>query len=164
VAVSPLPRGLEVKTRIRFIIGGVMILGTATYLMASSVRETGMFVLSPTELSQRVASNPSFRNVGVKVEAQVVSGSIVKASNGREMTFLATDGETTMKVSYNKVPPDMFSDSAVVVISGTMDPSGTFAATTLLAKCASRFEVMPDSTNPRFRHPEGYKVPGKGAQ
>jgi cytochrome c-type biogenesis protein CcmE len=153
-----------VKTRIRFIAGGVMILGTATYLMASSVRETGTLWLTPTELSERVAANPSFRNVGVKVEGRVVSGSIVRASNGRDITFLATDGATTMKVSFNKIPPDTFSDSAVVVVSGTMDAEGTFAATTLQAKCASRFEVMPDSTDPRYRHPEGYQVPGKGTQ
>ena len=45
--------------------------------------------------------------------------------------------------------PDTFTDSADVVVDGRLGPDGTFRATTLLAKCASRYENAPESTGTR---------------
>jgi len=55
-----------------------------------------------------------------------------------------TDGKVTYPVIYKGLVPDTFSDSADVVVEGRLDAAGTFHATTLLAKCASRYEAAPD--------------------
>src|ERR1700735_2974467 len=60
--------------RTKFLIGGVLILGAAAYLMASAIRNTGVYYLTPRELAGRVAADPGFANTGVKVGARVVPG------------------------------------------------------------------------------------------
>lgn len=142
--------------RHKFLIGFLLVAGTAGYLMASSIRETGMYYFTPTELAAKVSADPGFRDVGVKVGARVVPGSIVQGEDRREVQFIATDGARTLPVVYRGPPtPDTFTDSADVILEGRLDPTGTFQATVLLAKCASRFEAAPDD---KYRDTPGYKA------
>ena len=41
--------------------------------------------------------------------------------------------------------PDTFTDDVDVVVEGRLMPDGTFRATTLLAKCGSRYEGVPQA-------------------
>lgn len=137
--------------RTKFILGGIFVLGTAGFLMAGSIKDTGMYFLTPAELQAKVATDPSVVETGMKVGARVVAGSVVRDSSGRRVTFDVTDGIATYKVEYRGLIPDTFSDSVDVVVEGRLGADGTFRATTLLAKCASRYEAAP----------EGYKPPAK---
>ena len=71
-----LPNGVNMKARTKFLVGGLLVLGPVGYLMASSIRQTGVYYLTPTELSTKLATDSTFRDVGVKVGARVVPGSI----------------------------------------------------------------------------------------
>lgn len=142
------------KPRTKFMIGGGLVLATAGYLMASSISETGMYYLTPTELATRLQSDPTLHNVGVKLGARVVSGTINRAAGGREYTFVVTDGARNVNVVYRGIAPDTFTDGVDVVLEGRMGPDGTFRATTLLAKCASRYENAPE----KYRDTPGYKA------
>ena len=62
------------KARNKFLLGGAVILGAAAYLMVTSIRQTGVYYLTPTELSTKVSTDPSFYETGVKVGARVVPG------------------------------------------------------------------------------------------
>src|SRR5207245_746312 len=62
----------------KFAIGAVLIVGSVGYLMASGVKQTGQYFLTPSELSQKIAVDPSFYNVGMKVGAHVVPGSVTR--------------------------------------------------------------------------------------
>ena len=130
------------KPRTKFLIGGAVVLGVAGYLMASSIRETGTFYLTPTELSTKM-KDPKFADVGVKVGARVVPGSIERAPSGKEYAFRVTDGAYTFPVVYRGIAPDTFTDSVDVVVEGRLGHDQVFHATTLLAKCASRYENAP---------------------
>jgi len=55
------------KARTKFLIGGALVLGTSGFLMASSIRTTGVYYLTPTELATKVTADPSFYETGVKV-------------------------------------------------------------------------------------------------
>lgn len=132
------------KARNKFLIGGAVVLGAAGYLMASSIKSTGQYYLTPSELATKVSGDPTFYDVGVKVGARVVPHSIVRAPGGRETAFKMTDGTRTYDVVYRGLTPDTFSDSVDVVVEGRLGRDGTFQATTLLAKCASRYENAPD--------------------
>ena len=127
------------KARTKFLIGGAVILAAAGYLMATSIRETGEYYFTPTELAQRVSTDPGFRDAGVKVGARVVSGSIVRVPGGREYDFRITDGAKKYPVVYHGIAPDTFTDGVDVVVEGRLGTDGTFHATTLLAKCAPRY-------------------------
>jgi cytochrome c-type biogenesis protein CcmE len=142
------------KPRTKFLIGGGLVLATAGYLMASSISETGMYYLTPTELATRLQADPTLHNVGVKLGARVVPGSITRDEGGREYAFVVTDGARQVHVVYRGIAPDTFTDGVDVVLEGRMTPDGTFRATTLLAKCASRYENAPE----KYRDTPGYKA------
>lgn len=147
------------KARTKFLIGGLLVLGPVGYLMASSIKQTGVYYLTPTELSAKLAADSSFRDVGVKVGARVVPGSILREPGGREYDFRVTDGAKTLPVVYRGIAPDTFTDSVDVVVEGRMGRDGTFRATTLLAKCASRYESAPA----KYRETPGYKAGAAGS-
>lgn len=135
------------NARYKFILGGSLILGTVGYLMATGIKETGVYYLTPAELAARVEADRSFYNVGLKMGARVVKGSIVRDVATQTITFRVTDGTASYPVSFRGLAPDTFTDEADVVVEGRLHADGTFHATTLLAKCGSRYENAP--------HPEG---------
>src|SRR4051812_29665084 len=106
------------KPRTKFLIGGAVVLGVAGYLMATSISQTGTYYLTPTELSTKMKSDPSFSTVGVKVGARVVPGSVSRAAGGKEYSFKVTDGAYTFPVVYRGIAPDTFTDSVDVVVGG----------------------------------------------
>lgn len=144
---------MALKPRTKFLVGGALILGVAGYLMATAIAQTGTYYMTPTELSTKVSQDPSFYGTGVKVGARVVPGSVIRAPGGRDMTFRVTDGDKSYPVSFHGLAPDTFTDSVDVVMDGRLAQDGTFRATTVLAKCASRYENAPA----KYRSTPGYK-------
>jgi cytochrome c-type biogenesis protein CcmE len=142
-----------VKPRFKFLIGGALVLGTAAYLMVSSIEETAQYYLTPTELASKVEANPRFVNTGVKVGARVVNGTIARDPSGKSVSFRMTDGAREYDVVHRGIVPDTFTDGVDVVVEGRLDEKGTFQSTILLAKCASRYENAPE----KYRDTPGYK-------
>ncbi|HEX9728717.1 MAG TPA: cytochrome c maturation protein CcmE [Gemmatimonadales bacterium] len=128
----------------KVLIAGLLVIGTVGYLMASGIKETGVYFVTPSELAAKVAKDPSFQDVGVKMGAKVVRGSIERDVATQTITFQVTDGDVIYPVVYRGLAPDTFTDEAEVVVEGRLQPDGTFRATTLLAKCGSRYENTPD--------------------
>lgn len=151
------------KARTKFLISGALVLSTAGYLMASSIKRTGVYYVTTSELSAHVATDASFHDTGVKLGARVVPGTIVRDPGGKRHEFRVTDGTTTYPVVYRGIAPDTFTDGVDVVVEGRLGRDGTFHATTLLAKCASRYENVPGQDAPSYNrgqgagggHPEG---------
>lgn len=83
---------------------------------------------------------PSLQGETIKVNGKVVDGSIQR----NQMDFLFTiHGAPTnlVNVKYHGVVPDTFKDGSDVVVEGTYDAkSGVFTATTLLAKCPTKYD------------------------
>src|SRR5213596_2626459 len=124
-------------------IGAVLIVGSVGYLMASGVKQTGQYFLTPSELSQKIAQDPSFYNVGMKVGARVVPGSVTRDLATKTLRFQVTDGTVRYPVEFHGLPPDTFNDSVEVVVEGRLHPDGVIYATDVLAKCGSRYEAVP---------------------
>jgi cytochrome c-type biogenesis protein CcmE len=142
------------KPRSKFLLGAGLILVVAGYLMASSIRATGVYYVTPSELATKLAADPTLHGVGMKLGARVVPGSIKRAAGGREYAFHVTDGAQVVPVVYRGIAPDTFTDGVDVVVEGRMGEDGTFHATTLLAKCASRYENAPE----KYRDTPGYQA------
>ena len=143
-----------VRARTKFIIGGALVLGATGYLMTTAIGETGMYYLTPGELTAKVQGDSTFYDTGVKMGARVVPGTIERQPGGRAVAFSVTDGSKIIPVTYRGVIPDTFTDSVDVVVEGRYNRSGTFVATTLLAKCASRYENAPD----KYQATPGYRA------
>lgn len=127
----------------KFAIGAVLIVGSVGWLMASGIKETGQYFLTPSELSRKVAGDASFYDVGMKVGARVVPGSVTREVASQTLTFRISDGSATYPVTYHGLPPDTFTDSVEVVVEGRLQKDGVIHATNVLAKCGSRYEAVP---------------------
>ena len=62
-----------------------------------------------------------------------------------ELAAKVEDGAVTYPVVYRGLAPDTFTDDVDVVVEGRLEPDGTFRATSLLAKCGSRYETTPEA-------------------
>jgi cytochrome c-type biogenesis protein CcmE len=129
----------------KVLLAGALVVGTVGFLMASGIKETGVYFLTPTELAEKVSADPSFHDVGVKMGAKVVGGTIERDVGTQTIRFDVTDGQVTYPVVYRGLAPDTFTDEVEVVVEGRLQPDGTFRATTLLAKCGSRYEAVPEA-------------------
>ena len=130
----------------KFAMGALLIVGSVGYLMASGIKETGQYFLTPSELSRKVSADPTFYDVGMKVGARVVPGTIQRDVANQTVRFHITDGGATYPVVFRGVPPDTFTDSVEVVVEGRLQKDGAIHATDVLAKCGSRYEAVPKAT------------------
>lgn len=130
----------------KFLIGAGVIVAAVSLLMAQGVKQFGQYSLKPSELAQRIERDPSLYETGVKMEAKVVPGTIKRDAASQTIDFVVTDGVTTYPITYRGLAPDTFTDAQEieVVVEGRLGRDGVFRATTLLAKCGSRYEAQYD--------------------
>ena len=123
---------------------GVGLPETSLYLTAAVLAAGNAAVLKPSELAQRVERDPSLYETGVKMEAKVVPGTIKRDAASQTIQFSVSDGLKTIPVTYRGLAPDTFTDAQEieVVVEGRLSKDGVFHATTLLAKCGSRYEAQ----------------------
>lgn len=135
------------KAGTKFLLGAVLIVGSVVLLITEGVRETGVYFLTPTELATKTQADSTFYDVGIKVGAKVVPGSIRKDAATQQVDFQMTDGRHTYPVSYRGLVPDTFTDAAdiEVIVEGRLGRDGVFHATDVLAKCGSRYEAVPQA-------------------
>ena len=114
----------DMKAGTKFAVGAVLIVGAVGYLMASGIRQTGQYFLTPTELAQRVSADPSFYDLGMKVGARVVPGTVEKEIATQTLRFHVTDGTVPTQdlVATNGVPADA---PTVELRQGAREPAGT---------------------------------------
>ena len=125
-------------------LGAGLVTLTVGFLMAEGIKDTGVYFLMPAELAERVASDASMYEVGIRVGGTVVAGSIERDVATMTLEFEVTDGEATFPVTYQGLVPDTFMDDGEVVVEGRLSPEGTIHATTVLAKCGSRYEAVAE--------------------
>lgn len=131
------------KASSKFALGATAIVAVIFLLIFQGVKQTGVYFLSPTELLERTAKDPSFHDVGLKVGAKVVKGSIQRDPSNQKIAFEVSDGTRSFPVTYEGLVPDTFTDAndIEVIMSGKLGRDGVFHATEVLAKCGSRYEA-----------------------
>ncbi len=135
------------KSNGRFMVGLVGVAAVVTYLIWTGVSETMVYYMTPVELSAKLAEDPTFHDVGVKVGGKVVPGTYRRVEGELLHVFTVhdlADPEITFQVEYRDAMPDTFTDEIEVVLEGRMRRDGVFEATTLLTKCGSRYEAAPE--------------------
>jgi cytochrome c-type biogenesis protein CcmE len=141
----------------KFVFAGALIIAGICYLMFSGISESMVYYYTVSELR---GQSPNMISKGVRVSGHVRPGSIQVSDNGTRADFLVYEKSTdeSIPVTYSGIIPDTFKDSAEVVVEGTYEvSSGTFVATTLLAKCPSKYEGKADE------HPGDYPVDERAA-
>jgi cytochrome c-type biogenesis protein CcmE len=132
----------------KFLLGAAVIVGSVGLLIAEGVKQTGVYFLTPTELAAKTAADSTFvENVGFKVGARVVPGSVRRDPGNRTIAFEVSDGVKSYPVTYRGLVPDTFTDAddIEVVVEGRLGHDGVIRATDVLAKCGSRYEAVPNA-------------------
>lgn len=146
--------------RLKFIIGGALMLAAVMYLIVSGTSTGARYFITVDEL----VNNPQYIGQTVRISGAVIGDTIAYDSRElvidftianvpEETTDLATSlhlavgdpNSTRLAVHIeNEVMPDLLQNEAQAILTGTLDSNGVFQATELLLKCPSRYqENMP---------------------
>jgi cytochrome c-type biogenesis protein CcmE len=121
---------------LKFILAGVLIVGTISWLAISGAGDTKSYYVTIAELNA-MGGKAYTRNL--RVAGNVQPGSINRSGPNAEFTLI--EQGKTLRVNYigAEPPPDTFKDDAQALAIGTYGKDGTFHATQLQAKCASKY-------------------------
>jgi cytochrome c-type biogenesis protein CcmE len=148
--------------RIKFILGGALILAAVVYLIASSMQQSAQFFMTVDELNSKGA-NMVGKNV--RVSGAIIGDSIqydpqtltlkftvahvtadnaeVEAQGGlAEVLHQAVidPGRPRIQVVYTGAKPDLMRNEAQAIMTGKLGADGIFYADELLLKCPTRYE------------------------
>ena len=153
--------------RMKFMIGGLLIVAAVVYLIFSSTRANAQYFLTIRELRDR---GQTLVGKDVRVSGAVVGDSIQYDPQSLTLNFTVAyvpgdNNEITkmgglaqvlhdavqdkslprMQVVYHGVKPDLMKDEAQAIMTGKMGTDGTFEANELLLKCPTKYEeALPD--------------------
>ncbi|MGK5093199.1 cytochrome c maturation protein CcmE [Deltaproteobacteria bacterium TL4] len=128
------------KSRYKFIIGGLIIFGVLTGLSIVGLQEATVFFYTPQEI---LAAPNDFANKTIRVGALVQKGSVNWDAQNLRLSFNVTeDGKSVLPVVYQGVKPDMFKEGQGVVIEGQV-ANNVFNANQLLVKHSEDYKVDP---------------------
>lgn len=152
VPASPARRG----ERLKFLIGGVILLAAIGYLVISGTLGGARYFITVDE----VVNNPEYIGETVRISGAVIGETIVYDDQELILDFTianipedvddlaltlyqAVNDPTATRLHIhleNEVMPDLLTNEAQAIVTGTMGEDGIFYAHELLLKCPSRYE------------------------
>jgi len=127
------------RRRLRFLLLGLGVLSTMVFLLLVALSREGGLVYYQTVSEFRKGALD--REGTRRINGKVATGSIERRPTGLDVSFVMSEGGASLPVRYHGIIPDTFVDGADVVVEGALVDGGTFHATTLLAKCPSKYEA-----------------------
>lgn len=102
----------------------------AAFIAAAALRDEASYFYTPTTLANAQVE------VGkaIRLGGMVQQGSIIRTADGVSISFTVQDRDSTQKVAYRGITPDLFVEGSGVVADGRLRPDGVFVAESLLAK------------------------------
>ena len=132
--------GKKVKFRAVFILLVLISLVLVIYLSLKTLEDNVVYFLSPTEIQNKEEIK---RNEKVRVGGMVKKNSIKSYTN--YISFILTDYENEINVTYSGTIPNLFSEEKGVVAEGTLKDKNYFIANKILAKHDENY--MPPKVN-----------------
>ncbi len=148
--------------RLKFLIGGGLILVAILFLVASGTLSGARFFITVDD----VVNNPAYVGETVRLTGAVIGDTIEYDSENLIIEFTiahvpnefddlgtalhqAVNNPTANRLNVrveNQVKPDLLRHEAQAILTGTLDENGVFHATELNLKCPTRFvEGMPQN-------------------
>jgi cytochrome c-type biogenesis protein CcmE len=148
--------------RMKFVIGGVLILAAVVYLIVSATQANAEYFMTVDELKSK---GTSIIGQNVRISGAVVGSTIQYDPQTLTLTFevahvtgdnkevdaegglaavlhaAVTDpNRTRLKVAYSGPKPDLLKDEAQAVMTGQLSADGVFHADELLLKCPTKYQ------------------------
>jgi len=148
--------------RLKFLIGGLLILGAVAYLIFSGTAAGARFFIMVDD----VVSKPEYIGQTVRLTGVVLGDTIEYDAVSGDLQFVIANIPTeyddlaqTLRTSANdptatrllitmenQTMPDLLLHEAQAILTGELQADGTFVATELNLKCPTRFqEHLPNS-------------------
>ena len=132
--------GKKVKFRAAFILLVLISLVLIIYLSLKTLDDNVVYFLSPTEIQNKEEIK---KNEKVRVGGMVKKNSIKSYTN--YISFIITDYNNEINVTYAGTIPNLFSEEKGVVAEGTLKDKNYFIANKILAKHDENY--MPPKVN-----------------
>ena len=153
--------------RMKFIIGGVLILAAVVYLIFSATKANAEYFMTIDELK---AKDADMAGQDVRVSGAVVGDTIQYDANSLTLTFdvaqvpgdkkevdaegglaavlhaaVIDPSRARLQIIYNGPKPDLLKNEAQAIMTGHLDSNGVFHADELLLKCPTKYqEAVPN--------------------
>jgi cytochrome c-type biogenesis protein CcmE len=125
------------KGKTALVISIAIVVAALTYLVYAGLNDNMVYYYHVEEFYPKAAS---LDGETIKVNGKVVKGSIQKQVMDYAFIIHGEKG-SRVNVDYHGVVPDTFKDGSDVVVEGAYDArSSVFHATTLMAKCPTKYE------------------------
>ncbi|MDD4874277.1 MAG: cytochrome c maturation protein CcmE [Dehalococcoidales bacterium] len=122
----------------KFLIGGIIVFLAIGSLAFASLQNSTSFFLTVSELKQQESS---LYGKPIKVNGEVVPGSIEDNIGERTLLFTITEGGQSLSVVfYRGTVPDNFEAGREVIVDGKLNTDGIFEAHTIMAQCPSKYD------------------------
>lgn len=110
-----------------FLLVGV---GAAVALAMVALRENINLFYDPSQ----IAAGEAPEGVRIRAGGMVEEGSVARSSDSLDVSFHITDRQSSVRVVYDGILPDLFKEGQGVVALGRIDASGALRADEVLAK------------------------------
>jgi len=153
----------------KFIVGGLLILGAVVYLIFSSTQASAEYFMTVDELN---AKGTSIVGKNLRLSGAVVGDTIQYDPNTLTLTFqiahvtgdnnqveaqgglaavlhaaVIDPNRSRIKVVYNGPKPDLLKNEAQAIMTGQLGSDGVFHADELLLKCPTKYQdAVPSQT------------------
>jgi len=118
------------KQRLYVVLSILFGTAMAAFLVFKGLSENINLFYSPSDLKKEKISVDN----QIRVGGMVKKDSINKESNSLRITFVITDFEEDLLITYEGILPDLFSEEAGIVAKGKINEEGIFIANEVLAK------------------------------
>ena len=118
------------KQRLYVVLSILFGTAMAAFLVFKGLSENINLFYSPSDLKKEKISVDN----QIRVGGMVKKDSINKESNSLRISFVITDFEEDLLITYEGILPDLFSEEAGIVAKGKINEQGIFVANEVLAK------------------------------
>ena len=118
------------KQRLYVVLSVLFGTAVAAFLVFKGLSENINLFYSPSDLKKEKISVDN----QIRVGGMVKKDSINKENNSLRTSFVITDFEEDLLITYEGILPDLFSEEAGIVAKGKINEEGTFIANEVLAK------------------------------
>ncbi len=139
------------KGAIKYLVGGLIILGAIVYIFTSSIQQNLTFFITPSEYLQDEAK---YAGRTVRLGGVVEPGSVKFNRDNLQLSFVVSDGTVKFPVKHSGTPPDLFKEGMGVTIEGKFQGSGqsaVFQGTQLLVKHSEEYSA-PKAGDTRYNY------------
>jgi len=125
------------KKKLKPILISVIVLSVVGYLIFTGLRDTMTYYLTVSEV---LAKSTEIHDQTIRVVGNVTPDSIQWNAKELRLLFKIEDDQSVLHIDYKGVVPDSFKPAQEVVVEGRYTGQGRFLATTIMPKCASKYE------------------------